>query len=59
MAADGAHLGWIFHTQSPARHVHLMDALIADVAVAVIPEPMPVVMEAVLGECVLRRAAQP
>src|SRR5262245_3417871 len=29
----------------PARHIDLMDALVADVAVAKVPEPVPVVMD--------------
>ena len=48
-----------FTPEAPARHVHLVHALVADVAVAVIPEPVPVVVEPVLGEFVLRAPAQP
>src|SRR5262249_1442405 len=36
--------------QSPSRHVHLMDTLVAQVTVAGIPDPMPVVMKPVAGE---------
>ena len=59
VAADGADLGRILHAQAPARDIHLVDALVADVAVAVVPEPVPVVVEAILRELVLGRGAEP
>jgi len=59
VAADGAHFARVLHAQAPTRNVQLVDALIAQIAVAVIPEPVPVVMEAVPCEGVLRRRAQP
>ena len=59
VAADGGRLHGILHAQSPARHVHLVDALVAQVAVAVIPEPVPVVVEAVHGELALGRRTGP
>src|SRR5437879_3385176 len=31
--------------QPPAGHVHLVDALVAQVAIAVVPDPMPVVVQ--------------
>src|SRR5690348_9471192 len=36
-----------------------MDALVAQIAIAVIPEPVPVVMKSVAGELVQRRRAEP
>ena len=45
------------HAQTPARNVHFMDALVAQIAVAGVPEPVPVVMETVLRE--LRSGAGP
>ena len=36
----------VVDAQAPARHIHLVDALVAQVAVAVIPHPVPVVMQA-------------
>src|SRR5438105_12889562 len=36
-----------------------MDPLVPDVAVSVIPEPVPVVMETVLRELVFRRRTEP
>ncbi len=47
VAADGADLRRILHAQTPARHVHLVDALVAQIAVAGVPEPVPVVVETV------------
>ncbi len=48
--ADGRNLVRKLDSQPPARHVEFVDALVADVSVPGIPNPMPVVMEAVLGE---------
>ena len=45
MAAHRLHPPRQADAEAPAGHVHLVDALIADVAVAVFPEPVPVVME--------------
>ena len=45
--------------QAPAGHVHLVHALVADVAVAVVPEPVPVVVEPVRVEGAQRRRAEP
>src|SRR5262249_9264893 len=55
VAAHGADLGWILHAQQPARRVHLVHALIADIAVAVIPEPVKVVVEAITRELAVGR----
>src|ERR1039457_6859044 len=47
LAAGGDHaLGPRDFAQAAARVIHLMHALIADVAVAGVPEPVPVVLEA-------------
>ncbi len=59
MPADGADFGGILHAQAPARHIDLVNALVAQVAVAVVPEPVPVVVKTILREGVLRRRAQP
>ena len=45
--------------QPPAGDVHLVDALVADVAVAVVPVPVPLVVEAVRVERPLGRGAEP
>jgi hypothetical protein len=47
LAADSAHLHRMRHAQAPAGDIHLVDPLVAQVAVAGIPEPVPVVMEPV------------
>ena len=50
MAAHGLHAGGHIDVQAPAGDIHLVDALVADIAVAVLPLPVPVVVEAVLRE---------
>src|SRR2546427_9669525 len=45
--------------QRPAGNGHFMNALIADVSVPEIPEPMPVVMDQVSMKGLLRRRPQP
>src|SRR5262249_45189727 len=37
--------GQLVLVEAPARLVHLVDALVAEVAVAVVPEPVPVVVD--------------
>src|SRR5207248_8649300 len=59
VAADGADLGRIFYAEQPAGCVDLVDALVSDVAIAVIPEPVEIVMKPVPGELVLRRRSLP
>src|SRR5262249_9361021 len=58
-AADRAHLGRQFHAQAPTRDIDFMDALVAEVAVAVSPVPVPVVVETILLERHLLRRALP
>src|SRR5262249_44690798 len=56
VAADRSNLdGMLLLLQAPARDVELMRTLVAGVAVAVRPVPVPVVMEAVAVEPTLRR----
>ena len=38
-------MGHVDFAQAPARDIHFVDALIADVAIARVPEPVPVVLE--------------
>src|SRR5205823_2634473 len=47
------------NTEAPAGDVHLMDALVAHVAVAGVPKPVPVVVEAILGERLHGRGTRP
>src|SRR5215472_8843157 len=46
-------------SQAPARNINFMDGLIADFTVARVPDPMPVVVKAILGERLQRRRASP
>src|SRR5207253_9965503 len=46
-------------SESPAGHVHFVDALVAYVAVAGIPDPVPVVVKAVSGERLHGRGTRP
>ena len=59
--AAGGHdgLGELVLAQAPAGDVHLVDALVAEVAVAVVPDPVPVVVEPVGVERPLGRGAEP
>src|SRR5262249_28121767 len=52
--------GQLILVQTPAGLVHLVDALVAQVAVAVVPHPVPVVMELLARQPLrLRRRAAP
>ena len=57
--AHRADLGRVLHAECRARRMDLMGALVADVAVAVVPLPVPVVVEAILRERLDRRRAGP
>src|SRR5579862_2326746 len=46
-------------SKGPAGDVHLMDALVTDVAVAGVPEPVPVVMEMLAMWCFKRGRPAP
>src|SRR5262249_8956539 len=59
LSADGADLGRILHAQAPAGDIHLVDALIAQIAIAVSPIPVPVIVEAILFEGDHRRGTGP
>src|SRR5207247_2452046 len=45
--------------EKPAGDIHLMNALVAEVAVAVVPDPMPVVMKSLSADRRHRRRAAP
>ena len=47
------------NTESPARDVDLMNGLVADFAIAGVPDPMPVVMKAVAREWLQWRGTSP
>src|SRR5215475_1021285 len=59
MAAHRKDLGRQRHSQAPAADVHLVNALVADVAIAVVPVPVPVVVKAVGIERARGRGPQP
>src|SRR5882724_11530044 len=56
--ADDLRRNFLF-AQHPARDVHLVNALVADVAVPGFPNPMPIVMKALAHQGVFRRGAAP
>ena len=59
-SADAPDARGKFHVaEEPTGNVHLVDALIAEVAIAVIPHPVPVVMQAFTGEGFLGGRAEP
>ena len=60
ITTGGFYFGWVLvFVHSPSRDVELVGALISDVAVAIIPVPVPVVMEAVVVEWSFRGGAEP
>ena len=59
MTAHGRNLGGKLHAQPPDGKVQLVNTLIAEVAVPRVPDPMPVVMEAILREGFERRGTGP
>src|SRR5438105_4117629 len=53
-AADTEHpRGKFVHAQNPARNIHLVDALVAQIAVARRPDPMPIVVQILAHEGLL------
>src|SRR5215469_6715590 len=59
VSAHRRHMDWESDSQAPARDINLMDGLIADLPVSRVPNPMPVVVKAILGERLQRRRAGP
>src|SRR5580704_5122966 len=59
MAADRAYFVRKAQTHSPSSHVYLVNTLVSKIAIAVVPEPMPVIVEPVFRKCVLRRRSGP
>ena len=59
MAADRAYFVGKAQAHAPSSHVHLVNTLVANIAIAVVPEPMPVVVEAIFRKCVLGRRSGP
>src|SRR3569833_248027 len=54
VTADRAYFVRITDAKSPARDIQFVDTLIAEISVSVVPEPVPVVVETVFGESMLR-----
>src|SRR5882762_10927527 len=59
VAADGGDATWEADAESPPRGIDLVHSLVAKVPVACVPDPMPVVMEAVAAERLQRRRPGP
>src|SRR5580698_6401190 len=59
MAADRAYFVGEAQAHPPPRQIHLMDTLVSQIAIAVVPKPVPVVVEAIFRKCVLRRRSSP
>src|SRR5439155_26133521 len=59
MAADGGDAVGKPNAEAPPREIDLMDALVAQIAVSGVPDPMPVVMKAVARERLQGRGARP
>ena len=57
--ADRRYLDGQGHAQAPPCQVDFMDSLVSQIAVAGIPDPVPVVMEAILGERLHRSGTGP
>src|ERR1700722_14760002 len=59
MAADRANFVGKAHAHPPSSKVYLVNTLVSKVAIAVGPEPMPVVVELIFRKWVLRRRSGP
>src|SRR5262249_43918159 len=59
LPADGADLRRVRDAEPPSRDVHFVDALVAEIAVAGVPEPVPVVVKAVAVDWPFRRRTKP
>ncbi len=51
--------GMLVFVYTPTRDVHLVDALVADVTIARIPEPVPLVMEAIFVKSLIVSRSEP
>src|SRR5262249_41257111 len=59
-AADAEHaLGQLVLAEAPAGLIHLVDTLVAEIAVAVVPGPVPIVVQVLAAERLLRSGAAP
>src|SRR5579863_6035052 len=59
MPTDRAHLVGKAQAHPPSSQVHLVNTLVSEIAIAVVPEPVPVVVEPIFRKLVLRRRPGP
>ena len=59
MTASCRDLGWILDAEQPSRGIHLVNTLVADISIAVIPEPVEIVVESIAGEGMLGSGSKP
>src|ERR1700677_5403919 len=59
MGADSAYFVRKAHAHPPSSQVYLVNTLVPKIAIAVVPEPVPVVVEPIFRKCVLRRRSGP
>src|SRR5580704_2785205 len=59
MAADGAYFVGKAQAHPPSSRVYLVNTLVSKIAIAVVPEPVPVVVEPIFRKCVLGRRSGP
>src|ERR1700691_3482415 len=59
MAADSAYFVRKAQAHPPSSQVYLVNTLVSKIAIAVVPEPVPVVVEPIFRKCVLRRRSGP
>src|SRR5580658_7728471 len=59
MAADRAYFVGKTQAHPPSCHVYLVNTLVSKIAIAVVPEPVPVVVEAIFCKSMHRRRSGP
>jgi hypothetical protein len=53
MAADSAYFVRKAHARAPSSQVYLVNTLVSKIAIAVVPERVPVVVEPIFRKCML------
>src|SRR5262245_59760779 len=59
VAASSCNARWQTNSQTPARQVHFVDALVAHISVPTIPLPMPIVVQLLAAQRLLRGRPAP
>src|ERR1700689_2487086 len=59
MAADSAYFVGKAQAHPPSSRVYLVNTLVSKIAIAVVPEPVPVVVEPIFRKCVLGSRSGP